>query len=234
MRAERRRDPTAAQLLHARARAASDRCRFHEFARKNGADGQTRTADRRFTKPLLYRLSYVGADFLLILACSEYQGDGPRDGCVAVRREGVHLRSISTALTSGGACVRCRCPFSWQIALYVAAVCEVPTPLDHERTCAKHSEVVRSDTTDPGPSSAYEVRTTLLGGARSALDAARTTPATPTSVGVSASCRTQDTDPVPPIALQDASSRCTQRCPRRWQQRRSRRPVRRSVRTEGP
>ena len=25
-----------------------------------GADGQTRTADRRFTKPLLYRLSYVG------------------------------------------------------------------------------------------------------------------------------------------------------------------------------
>ena len=128
MRAERRRDPTAAQLLHARARAASDRCRFHEFARKNGADGQTRTADRRFTKPLLYRLSYVGADFLLILACSEYQGDGPRDGCVAVRREGVHLRSISTALTSGGACVRCRCPFSWQIALYVAAVCGVPDP----------------------------------------------------------------------------------------------------------
>ena len=29
-------------------------------ATKNGADGQTRTADRRFTKPLLYQLSYVG------------------------------------------------------------------------------------------------------------------------------------------------------------------------------
>ena len=27
---------------------------------ENGADGQTRTADRRFTKPLLYQLSYVG------------------------------------------------------------------------------------------------------------------------------------------------------------------------------
>src|SRR6266850_2607644 len=26
----------------------------------NGADGQTRTADRRFTKPLLYQLSYIG------------------------------------------------------------------------------------------------------------------------------------------------------------------------------
>ena len=36
---------------------------------KDGADGQTRTADRRFTKPLLYRLSYVGADFLMIVAC---------------------------------------------------------------------------------------------------------------------------------------------------------------------
>src|SRR5438046_670975 len=35
------------------------------------ADGQTRTADRRFTKPLLYRLSYVGADFLVILARRE-------------------------------------------------------------------------------------------------------------------------------------------------------------------
>ena len=30
------------------------------FRRKIGADGQTRTADRRFTKPLLYQLSYVG------------------------------------------------------------------------------------------------------------------------------------------------------------------------------
>jgi hypothetical protein len=38
---------------------------------KSGADGQTRTADRRFTKPLLYRLSYVGADFPMILALRE-------------------------------------------------------------------------------------------------------------------------------------------------------------------
>jgi hypothetical protein len=30
--------------------------------REHGADGQTRTADRWFTKPLLYRLSYVGGD----------------------------------------------------------------------------------------------------------------------------------------------------------------------------
>src|SRR6266498_1718379 len=41
----------------------------HELRTRNpsifsrGADGQTRTADRRFTKPLLYRLSYVGAGF---------------------------------------------------------------------------------------------------------------------------------------------------------------------------
>ena len=27
---------------------------------KGGADGRTRTDDRRFTKPLLYQLSYIG------------------------------------------------------------------------------------------------------------------------------------------------------------------------------
>src|SRR4030081_283616 len=43
-----------------------------------GADGQTRTADRRFTKPLLYRLSYVGAYFLLILPRSEAVRGGSR------------------------------------------------------------------------------------------------------------------------------------------------------------
>jgi hypothetical protein len=46
-----------------------------------GADGQTRTADRRFTKPLLYQLSYVGADFLMILACSEHERDDPQNRC---------------------------------------------------------------------------------------------------------------------------------------------------------
>ena len=44
-----------------------------------GADGQTRTADRRFTKPLLYRLSYVGADSLMILARPELERESSRD-----------------------------------------------------------------------------------------------------------------------------------------------------------
>ncbi len=57
-----------------------------EFPRKFGADGQTRTADRRFTKPLLYQLSYVGADFLVILACSEPERDGPQNRWVFARR----------------------------------------------------------------------------------------------------------------------------------------------------
>jgi hypothetical protein len=34
------------------------------------------------TKPLLYRLSYVGADFLMILACSERERDGLWNTCL--------------------------------------------------------------------------------------------------------------------------------------------------------
>ena len=32
-----------------------------EFSKENGADEGARTLDLRFTKPLLYQLSYVGA-----------------------------------------------------------------------------------------------------------------------------------------------------------------------------
>ena len=36
----------------------------------NGANEGTRTLDLRFTKPLLYRLSYIGASAFLIIAKS--------------------------------------------------------------------------------------------------------------------------------------------------------------------
>jgi len=47
---------------------------FAEFAVQRGQE---------VTKPLLYRLSYVGADFLKILACAERKRSGPDNRCSA-------------------------------------------------------------------------------------------------------------------------------------------------------
>ncbi len=44
----------AAQLLHKVPSGASLTRKRPDFAREFGADGQIRTGDRRFTKPLLY------------------------------------------------------------------------------------------------------------------------------------------------------------------------------------
>jgi hypothetical protein len=41
----------------------------------NKADGQTRTDDLRFTKPLLYRLSYVGVLSATLLVGHDYKTD---------------------------------------------------------------------------------------------------------------------------------------------------------------
>src|SRR5207245_11506977 len=68
--------PVAAQLLHKGVAALARRPGTRDFSKKNGADGQTRTADRRFTKPLLYRLSYVGVGFGMILARPERRSEG--------------------------------------------------------------------------------------------------------------------------------------------------------------
>ena len=53
-------DARAARLPRGSRGANSLTEKPREFSNENGADGQTRTADRRFTKPLLYQLSYVG------------------------------------------------------------------------------------------------------------------------------------------------------------------------------
>ena len=52
--------PVAAQLLHKPSGAAVATTEKREFPKENGADARARTGDLRFTKPLLYQLSYVG------------------------------------------------------------------------------------------------------------------------------------------------------------------------------
>src|SRR5438477_12292692 len=58
---------SAAAYVRARSREAIERAANATGKGRSsfvecGADGQTRTADRRLTKPLLYRLSYVGEE----------------------------------------------------------------------------------------------------------------------------------------------------------------------------
>ena len=52
--------PVAAQLLHNPRWIDVARPKKPEFSKENGADARARTGDLRFTKPLLYQLSYVG------------------------------------------------------------------------------------------------------------------------------------------------------------------------------
>ncbi len=44
---------------------------LHQEGLENGANGRTRTADRLFTKQLLYQLSYIG--FCFVCDCSRKQ-----------------------------------------------------------------------------------------------------------------------------------------------------------------
>ena len=52
--------PVAAQLLHNPAGLTLPGRKRPDFSKENGADEGARTLDLRFTKPLLYQLSYVG------------------------------------------------------------------------------------------------------------------------------------------------------------------------------
>src|SRR6266511_2802100 len=65
-----------------------------------------RDCAQEVTKPLLYRLSYVGADFLMILACSERERDDPKNRCPCPRSTWRESPSDLEDLLSGHATVR--------------------------------------------------------------------------------------------------------------------------------